>query len=264
MPLLHTVWLSALNLALLGIEYSGKPDELLRPGTSLEDWALNMFPRCDRVILRDKAGNGLWELAQSVPAAISPWTESLSRAGALYGYGCLNLARVTTDADGTAFKMPLWLGGFRLGALEVHVTAPTRKSGPRWMELPSDESHYCDEATTEPISAYVNDFVTRCLRVQQSWALQAVTTPWFWRDFECRFTQRFDDEWKVTVWEPSFQFKSAAANVPAVQMAPTTSKSKPRSILQTRPKSLHKTTAGRHPLPGRNASAKVKRTRKRQ
>lgn len=262
--LLHTVWLSALNLALLGIEYSGKPDELLRPGTSLEDWALNMFPCCDRVILRDKAGHILWEMAQSVPAAVSPWTESLSQAGALYGYGCLNLARVTTDSDGTAFKMPLWLGGFRLGALEVHVTAPTRKSGPRWTELPSDESHYCDEATTEPTSAYVNDFVTRCLRVQQSWALQAVSTAWFWRIFECRFKQRIDEEWKVTVWEPSFQFKSNAANAPTVQMASTTSKSKPKSIFQTRPKSLHKTTSGRQHRRGGKASAKVKPTRRRQ
>ncbi len=61
---------------------------------------------------------------------------------------------MTTDKEWKAFQMSLWLGGFRMGTLEVHVTP--QPDGPQWEEVPKDERHRCDEATTEPGSAYIN------------------------------------------------------------------------------------------------------------
>ncbi len=97
-PLLRTVWMSALNLALLGIEDSGPPDALLAPGASLEEWTRRMFPGCDRVMLKAGAGMDgqvMWELngLAPLPPEGNLWRQHMRKARRLAD--CKPLALIT-------------------------------------------------------------------------------------------------------------------------------------------------------------------------
>ncbi|TDU80779.1 hypothetical protein EI77_00076 [Prosthecobacter fusiformis] len=197
--MVKSLWFSSLSLAIFGVS-ARNAKHTIQIMRSLEEWLQQMFPNVPYISLIDGSGTALHNFSQVINTTNDSWEAWASTWDTKENHA--NSAGVMVSKSRSCVVFPLWLGGFRVCRVELRFTKEKKTYADA---LPiMDPLNLGQQFYSEPSDIYSSRLVSECLLVQESWTIQAITSGWFWKCFDCDFTKSVDSFWKASVWAPRF------------------------------------------------------------